>query len=51
LLRDTGSRVCARVDELPDAEIATSHPIGMEVLADAHVERLERHTLLRVDVF
>jgi predicted nucleic acid-binding protein len=38
-LRDTRSRVCTRVDELLDAEIATSHPIRMEVLAGARDER------------
>jgi predicted nucleic acid-binding protein len=38
-LRDTRSRVCARVDELLDTEIATSHPIRMEVLAGARDER------------
>ena len=37
-LRDTGSQVCARVDELLDARIATSHPIRMEVLAGARDE-------------
>jgi predicted nucleic acid-binding protein len=38
-LRDTGSAVCARVDELLEAEIATCHPIRMEVLAGARDER------------
>jgi predicted nucleic acid-binding protein len=38
-LRDTGSRVCTRVDELLDADIATCHPIRMEVLAGARDER------------
>lgn len=38
-LRDTGSPVCARVDELLEAEIATCHPIRMEVLAGARDER------------
>lgn len=38
-LRDTGSRVCIRVDELLDADIATCHPIRMEVLAGARDER------------
>lgn len=38
-LRDTGSPVCARVDELLDADIATCHPIRMEVLAGARDER------------
>src|SRR6266508_91756 len=37
-LRDTGSSVCVRVDELLDAEIATCHPIRMEVLAGARGE-------------
>jgi predicted nucleic acid-binding protein len=45
-LRDTQSPVCARVDELLDGEIATSHPIRMEVLAGArderHLEQLRR---------
>jgi predicted nucleic acid-binding protein len=38
-LRDTRGRVCARVDELLDTEIGTSHPIRMEVLAGARDER------------
>lgn len=38
-LRDTGSPVCARVDELLETEIATCHPIRMEVLAGARDER------------
>jgi predicted nucleic acid-binding protein len=38
-LRDTGSPVCGRVDELLDDDIATSHPIRMEVLAGARDER------------
>lgn len=38
-LRDTGSPVCARVDGLLDAGIATCHPIRMEVLAGARDER------------
>jgi predicted nucleic acid-binding protein len=38
-LRDTGSPVCVRVDALLDDEIATSHPIRMEVLAGARDER------------
>jgi predicted nucleic acid-binding protein len=37
-LRDTGSPVCGRVDELLDDEIATCHPIRMEVLAGARDE-------------
>lgn len=37
-LRDTGSPVCARVDELLAAEVATCHPIRMEVLAGARDE-------------
>jgi predicted nucleic acid-binding protein len=45
-LRDTGSAVCGRVDSLLDAEIATCHPIGMEVLAGArdehHLDNLRR---------
>jgi predicted nucleic acid-binding protein len=38
-LRDTGSRACVRVDELLAGEIATCHPIRMEVLAGARDER------------
>ncbi|MHB1488604.1 MAG: type II toxin-antitoxin system VapC family toxin [Acidimicrobiales bacterium] len=38
-LRDTGSPVCARVDDLLGAQIATCHPIRMEVLAGARDER------------
>ena len=38
-LRDTGSPVCARVDELLEADIATCHPIRMEILAGARNER------------
>lgn len=38
-LRDTGSPVCARVDQLLDDEIATCHPIRMEVLAGARDDR------------
>ncbi len=45
-LRDTGSPVCRRVDELLDAEVATCHPIRMEVLAgartDSHLTDLRR---------
>ena len=37
-LRDTGSPVCTRVDELLDGEIATCDPIRMEVLAGARDE-------------
>ena len=37
-LRDTGSPVCARVDELLDDEIGTCDPIRMEVLAGARDE-------------
>ena len=37
-LRDTGSPVCTRVDELLDDEIATCDPIRMEVLAGARDE-------------
>jgi hypothetical protein len=46
LLRDTGSRVCNRVDALLAEEIATCDPIRMEVLAGArdeqHLRRLRR---------
>jgi predicted nucleic acid-binding protein len=38
-LRDTGSAVCNRVDALLEDEIATSHPIRMEVLAGARDEQ------------
>ncbi len=45
-LRDTGSPACTRVDELLGDEIATCHPVRMEVLAGArderHLERLRR---------
>ena len=37
-LRDTGSAVCNRVDELLDADIATCEPVRMEVLAGARDE-------------
>lgn len=37
-LRDTGSAVCDRVDDLLDSEFATGHPIRMEVLAGARDE-------------
>lgn len=56
-LRDTGSAVCRRVDELLAADIATTDPIRMEVLAGARDEAhlndlrrlLARATLLRAD--
>lgn len=38
-LRDTGSKVCDRVDALLDDQIATCHPIRMEVLAGARDEQ------------
>ena len=38
-LRDTGSPACVRVDELLGAEIATCHPVRMEVLAGARDDR------------
>lgn len=38
-LRDTGSPVCIRVDELLADGMATCHPIRMEVLAGARDER------------
>jgi predicted nucleic acid-binding protein len=38
-LRDTGSGICDRVDALLDDEIATCHPIRMEVLAGARDEQ------------
>lgn len=37
-LRDTGSLVCTRVDELLDGQIATCDAIRMEVLAGARDE-------------
>ena len=45
-LRDTGSPTCARVDELLGGEIATCHPVRMELLAgardEAHLADLRR---------
>ena len=38
-LRDTGSGMCDRADALLDDEIATCHPIRMEVLAGARDEQ------------
>lgn len=38
-LRDTGSAVCERVEELLAEEIATCHPVRMELLAGARDER------------
>ena len=38
-LRDTGSRVCNRVEESIESEIAVCDPIRMEVLAGARSER------------
>ncbi len=38
-LRDTGSSVCNRVDALLDDDLATCHPIRMEVLAGARDEQ------------
>ena len=38
-LRDTGSPACVRVDALLADEIATCHPVRMEVLAGARDER------------
>ena len=38
-LRDTGSAVCARVDALLDSDIATCHPVRMELLAGARDEQ------------
>ena len=37
-LRDTSSAVCNRVDALLDDEIATCHPVRMEILAGARDE-------------
>jgi predicted nucleic acid-binding protein len=39
LLRDTGSPVCSRVNELLAEEVACCHPVRMEVLAGARDER------------
>ena len=45
-LRDTGSPICQRVDDLLAAEIATCDPVRMEVLAGArneqHLQQLRR---------
>ena len=38
-LRDTGSPACVRVDELLADEVATCHPVRMEVLAGARDEQ------------
>lgn len=38
-LRDTGSPICARVDELLAEEIATCQPVRMELLAGARDEQ------------
>jgi len=38
-LRDTGSAACVRVDALLADEIASCHPVRMEVLAGARNER------------
>ena len=46
-LRDTGSAVCARVDDLLDGEIAVCDPVRMEVLAGARDE-LHLHSLRRL---
>ena len=46
-LRDTGSTVCARLDDLLDDEIAVCDPIRMEVLAGARDE-LHLHSLRRL---
>lgn len=37
-LRDTGSPTCARVDQLLAEDLATCHPIRMEILAGARDE-------------
>lgn len=42
-LRDTGSEVCERVDELLATEIATTDPVMMEVFAGARDEDEARH--------
>ena len=46
-LRDTGSPVCGRVDELLGGDIATCHPVRMEVLAGARDEN-HLHALRRL---
>jgi predicted nucleic acid-binding protein len=38
-LRDSASPVCARVDALLEGDVATCHPVRMEVLAGARDER------------
>jgi len=38
-LRDTGSAVCTRVDDLLDGDIVTCDPVRMEVLAGARDEK------------
>jgi predicted nucleic acid-binding protein len=38
-LRDTGSAVCTKVDELLAGEVATCHPVRMELLAGARSHR------------
>lgn len=38
-LRNTGSPVCNRVDELLDREVAVCDPVRMEILAGARDER------------
>ncbi|HEY3942441.1 MAG TPA: PIN domain-containing protein [Acidimicrobiales bacterium] len=38
-LLDTGSPTCQRVDELLGEEIATCHPVRMELLAGARDEQ------------
>lgn len=42
-LRDTGSSVCDRVDQLLGGEIAVCEPVRMEVLAGARDERHLSH--------
>ena len=46
-LRDTGSRVCRRVDALLEADVATCDPVRMEVYAGARDER-HLHDLRRL---
>jgi len=38
-LRDTGTPVCQRVDDLLDGDVATCHPVRMELLAGARGEQ------------
>ena len=50
-LRDTGSPICDRVEELLDADIAICNTVRMEVLAGARDERHLRRLLARAAVY